>query len=257
MEHSISSAIRTVGAQICRRLDVLIEAAGKPPVQDIEGTLAPRKPLAHNVKMSSVETPVEPAKKRGRPPKNKTPTPVSKTSSSSDSDENDKDQQTPLDEHAEVSAIFFFFVCFTNTWQVQYCPEHKLFSLVHGVENYMKETYTRSEMLAFEVTEDELVSAGTEADTKAKLLAANIELRKQSKCICFPWVRIFFFLLPVVFLILFCRLIIAANIDSFGLVEAGDFLSQKSKRQVTKRLRVFGHLPLGLDAVAILTPKIF
>jgi hypothetical protein len=55
----------------------------------------------------------------------------------------------------------------------------------------MKETYTRSEMLAFEVTEDELVSAESEADKKAKDCAADIEQRKQSKCICFPWVRIF------------------------------------------------------------------
>ena len=39
----------------------------------------------------------------------------------------------------------------------------------------MKETYTRSEMLDFEVTEDELVSA------------ENGDV----KCICFPWVRIF------------------------------------------------------------------
>jgi hypothetical protein len=76
MEHSISSAIRTVGAQICRRLDVLIEAAGKPPVRDIEGTPAPRKPLAGNAaikKEQAAPAPAPapaPAKKRGRPPKN-------------------------------------------------------------------------------------------------------------------------------------------------------------------------------------------
>jgi hypothetical protein len=56
----------------------------------------------------------------------------------------------------------------------------------------MKETYTRSEMLAFEVTEDELVDAETEAGKKAKLFAENRDIREQSKCFCFPWVRIFF-----------------------------------------------------------------
>ncbi len=86
MEHSISSAIRTVGAQICRRLDVLIEAAGKPPVQDIEGTRAPSKPLAPNAAAKNdaslsqppvTATPAHPTlahatpvpKKRGRPSK--------------------------------------------------------------------------------------------------------------------------------------------------------------------------------------------
>jgi hypothetical protein len=67
----------------------------------------------------------------------------------------------------------------------------------------------------------------------------------------------FCFLLPVVFLILFCRLIIAANINSFGTANTGDILSKKAKRQVTNSLENFGHLPLGLDAVANLTPKNF
>jgi hypothetical protein len=63
MEHSVASAIRTVGEKICRRLDVLIAAAGQPPVQDIEGTNAPRKPLAPSVaaknKDAAVQPPVE------------------------------------------------------------------------------------------------------------------------------------------------------------------------------------------------------
>jgi hypothetical protein len=52
-------------------------------------------------------------------------------------------------------------------------------------------------------------------------------------------------------------LIIAANTNSFGAAKAGDFQSKKAKRQVTNSLESFGHLPLGLDAVAILTPQIF
>jgi hypothetical protein len=78
MEHSVAQAIRTVGAQICRRLDVLIEAAGKPPVKDFEGTPAPRKPLAPNVHMQMTKehnTPTS-ARKRGRPCKIKPETPV-------------------------------------------------------------------------------------------------------------------------------------------------------------------------------------
>jgi hypothetical protein len=81
MQHTVAMAIRTVGAQICRRLDVLIEAAGKPPVVDIEGTRAPRRPLAPSAlaaeraavpaleALSPEVTPPAP-KKRGRPPKN-------------------------------------------------------------------------------------------------------------------------------------------------------------------------------------------
>ncbi len=79
MEHSVAKAIRTVGAQICRRLDVLIEAAGKPPVVDIEGTLAPRRPLAPSalaaeraavVALEAPEVTPPAPQKRGRPPKN-------------------------------------------------------------------------------------------------------------------------------------------------------------------------------------------
>jgi hypothetical protein len=217
-EHSIAKAIRTVGAQICRRLDVLIEAAGKPPVIDIEGTSAPRHPLAHAAAQKKEQpvaalspapaaamkkeqavaalspAPALPGKRgRGRPPKNKIQandqTPIT-FESFSGSDDNEESSHTDT---AEVSAIYFSFLfVFTNTWQVVFCPEHQLFSLIHGEENYMKETYTDTEMLAFDVTEDELVSAKSEADKKAKLLATNVELRKESKCICFPWVRIFF-----------------------------------------------------------------
>ena len=50
----------------------------------------------------------------------------------------------------------------------------------------MKETYTRIEMLGFDVTEDELVSAEN-GD------AENGDV----KCICFPWVRIFFLFVTV------------------------------------------------------------
>ncbi len=104
MEHSIASAIRTVGAQICRRLDVLIEAAGKPPVEDIEGTPAPRKPLAASAQKQSADSSVASAKKRGRPRKNQTPTAVSKACTSGDDDE-----ETPPCGLAEVSAFYFLF----------------------------------------------------------------------------------------------------------------------------------------------------
>jgi hypothetical protein len=86
MEHTVAQAIRTVGAQICRRLDVLIDAAGKPPVKDIEGTIASRKPLTagaiaalasvgYNHITSHPTTPqfqeIQTARKRGRPPNKK------------------------------------------------------------------------------------------------------------------------------------------------------------------------------------------
>jgi hypothetical protein len=45
--------------------------------------------------------------------------------------------------------------------------------------------------------------------------------------------------------------------NSFGTAKAEVLLLQKSKRQVTKMLKIFGHLPQDLDAVAILTPKNF
>jgi hypothetical protein len=63
-----------------------------------------------------------------------------------------------------------------DTWQVFFCAKHNMYSLVHGKEKFMKETYTRSEMLAFEVTEPELMAA----------------VNGEGKCICFPWVRICF-----------------------------------------------------------------
>ena len=71
MQHTVAAAIRAVGEKICRRLDVLIEAAHKPPVQDIEGTTAPRKPLAAcALAMQESSTPATSSgKKRGRPPK--------------------------------------------------------------------------------------------------------------------------------------------------------------------------------------------
>jgi len=131
-----------------------------------------------------------------------------------------------------------------------------LFSIVHGEESYMKETYTRSEMLVFEVAEDELVDAETEAGKKAKLFAEKHEIRKQSKCLCFPWVRIFFSLFIALFLILFCRLITAPSINCFGLLKAGDMVSYKATRQQEK-LKAFGKWTQGLDAVANLTPKLF
>ena len=66
MDHTIAQAIRAIGAKICRRLDVLIVAAGQPPVQDIEGTFAPRNTMAPH----ALQTPYGPPKqkKRGRPP---------------------------------------------------------------------------------------------------------------------------------------------------------------------------------------------
>ncbi len=69
MNHSIATAIRFATTKICRRLDVIIEAMGKPPVQDIEGTSAPRKPL-HPSAVAKTPTSSKPPKKRGRPHKN-------------------------------------------------------------------------------------------------------------------------------------------------------------------------------------------
>jgi|LauGreDrversion4_2_1035121.scaffolds.fasta_scaffold324776_2 hypothetical protein len=101
MEHSIAKAIRIAGAQICRRLDVLIEAAGKPPVQDIEGTFAPRNPLAPAAarKEQPVTAPASsPAvipRKRGRPRKN-----------------DEVSQEELSDKTAEVSVIIFLLLLF-------------------------------------------------------------------------------------------------------------------------------------------------
>jgi hypothetical protein len=89
----------------------LIEAAGKPPVQDIEGTHAPRKPLAENAdpKKEQPVTVSNPplAKKRGRPPNktkanNQTPTAVESGS--------DDSVETPHTDTAEVIAIYFSFL---------------------------------------------------------------------------------------------------------------------------------------------------
>ena len=102
-DHTIAQAVRTVGAQICRRLDVLIEKFGMPPVQDIEGTNAPRRPLAPHAAISTTQqTPDVSAKKRGRPPKKITPAAAPKPTTSEFSD-------SPADT-CEVS--FCLNVCF-------------------------------------------------------------------------------------------------------------------------------------------------
>jgi hypothetical protein len=242
MEHSLSSAIRTVGAQICRRLDVLIKAAGMPPVEDIEGTPAPRKPLAGGAFKKNLETPVAsaPPKKRGRPPKQRQQQQAaSPTAATNDNMSSSEDSEAPQNT-AEVKIIFFLCVVFIDTCQVFYCPEHDLYSLVHGDKDFMKEIYTRSEMLECDVTEEELAAAKTGVP----------------KCICFPWVRFLFcFLWKYILLFFCCRLIIAAITNSFGTAKAGDILPQKAKHQVTKMSQIFGRLPQGVDAVASLTPK--
>ena len=80
MDHTVAQAIRSATAKILRRLDVIIDALGKPPVQDIEGTPAPRKPLKKSATDMQDEKSRSPspqelsqpnilAKKRGRPPK--------------------------------------------------------------------------------------------------------------------------------------------------------------------------------------------
>ncbi len=173
MEHSVAQAIRAMTAKICRRLDVLIDAAGKPPVEDVEGTPAPRRPLAPSAAKKNMETPVPPvvSKKRGRPPKKSAADTSPTTATIADSSSSDE-QKTP-ENTAEVISIIFFVLCFIDTCQVFYCPEHDLYSLVHGEQKYMKEIYTRSEMLKFDVTEQELAAAKTGI----------------TKCICFPWVR--------------------------------------------------------------------
>ena len=85
-DHTIAQVFRTVGAQICRRLDVLIDVAGRPAVVDIEGSPAPRKPftagaiaalasVGYNHITSDPTTPQfqenQTSKKRGRPPNKK------------------------------------------------------------------------------------------------------------------------------------------------------------------------------------------
>ena len=80
MEHSIATAIRFATAKICRRLDVLIEAMGHSPVQDIEGTSAPRKPL-HPSAVAKTPTSSKPHKKRGRPHKKEATSEAHSTSS--------------------------------------------------------------------------------------------------------------------------------------------------------------------------------
>lgn len=157
MEHSIAQAIRTVGAQMCRRLDVLIEAAGKPPVQDIEGTSAPRKPLAPSAMLqiaraaradaSSPPSDTPAPKKRGRPPTNKQQLKAKNVSVAFDSSENE-------------------------SCEVVYCPNHELFSLIHGEKSFQKESYTRAEMLAFGIKDFELAAAVEDTPT----------------CRCLPWV---------------------------------------------------------------------
>jgi hypothetical protein len=107
-EHTIAQAIRIVGAKICRRLDVLIEASGKPPVQDIEGTPAPRKPLAPKVERHKIQdhnTPVS-ARKRGRPCKIKPETPEEKPQPSASLL---PPTETP-DDTCEVNAFLIFYI---------------------------------------------------------------------------------------------------------------------------------------------------
>jgi hypothetical protein len=86
----------------------LLEMGGMPPVKDIEGTPAPRKPLAHHAIVSKQETPSAP-KKRGRPPKNQTknqiPTDAQPSSSSEDETPEGTPKETPEDALAEVTAI--------------------------------------------------------------------------------------------------------------------------------------------------------
>jgi hypothetical protein len=190
MQHTVAMAIRTVGAQICRRLDVLIEAAGKPPVVDIEGTRAPRRPLAPSalaaeraaVPAPAVTPPVPKKRGRGRPPKTQTQSSSKKVAADSDSspvaDSSSDNEETPGNTADVKNQSFIFVFVFIDTWQVFYCAEHKLYSLVHGEKEFMKEIHVRSEMLEFDVTEQELAAAKTGV----------------AKCICFPWVRLLLFL---------------------------------------------------------------
>jgi hypothetical protein len=103
-DHSIAQAIRIVGARVCRRLDALIEKFGIPPVEDIEGTNAPRKPLAHHAQ----QTPDVRAKKRGRPPKTITPAAAPKPTTS--------ECDSPADT-CEVSCFFFVQNCIGHLLQ--------------------------------------------------------------------------------------------------------------------------------------------
>ncbi len=177
MEHSIAQAIRTVGAQICRRLDVLIEAAGKPPVKDFEGSRAPSKPLTPSAARKNQDfSPVSPdvPKKRGRPPKiPKDPkTPVAQAaqaSASSSSSDDDASQK-----NAEVGAHIFLYVylCFC---QVFYCDKHDMFCLIHGSHDFEKEVYVEDDILKCDVSAEELAAAKSGTP----------------KCVCFPWVRLF------------------------------------------------------------------
>jgi hypothetical protein len=176
MEHSVAQAIRAMTAKICRRLDVLIDAAGKPPVEDVEGTPAPRKPLAPSAAKKNMETPVSPPvpKKRGRPPKTpkdpKTPVPqAAQASASSSSSDEDASQ-----EHAEVGAHIFLYV-YLCICQVFYCDRHDMFCLIHGSHDFEKEVYVEDDILKCDVSSEELAAA------KAGTL----------KCVCFPWVRLF------------------------------------------------------------------
>jgi hypothetical protein len=66
----------------------------------------------------------------------------------------------------------------------------------------------------------------------------------------------FFPLFFALFLILFCRLIIAPSINCFGLSKAGDMVSYKTTSQ-QKMLQAFGKWTQDLDVVANLTPKLF
>lgn len=58
-----------------------------------------------------------------------------------------------------------------------YCEKHNLFALIHGKKPYEKEVYTEEDILQFDVSSDDLEAAKCAA----------------TKCVCFPWVRFFFF----------------------------------------------------------------
>ena len=67
--------------------------------------------------------------------------------------------------------------------QVFFCKTHDLFSLIHGQKIHEKETYVGEDMLLFEVSNEELETART----------------GQDKCVCFPWVCLFFYHIFVLF----------------------------------------------------------
>ena len=139
MEHQVAKTVRIGCDKICRRLDVLLAWAKLPPVEDIEGSFAPKKALspsaaaaeaaaaaqaAAEADAAAVATDAEPpstkkkrgrppktiAKQRGgRPPKNQTKNQISTdalpSSSSEDEPPEGTPKETPEDALAEVTAI--------------------------------------------------------------------------------------------------------------------------------------------------------